>query len=99
MSRGKYSPTLNQRLIHADYIYNAYGQIPPELPDDAEERKRVYDEKIHFPNYDSEGFDSYGYSAFDEKGMIYLGIGEGVDRNGYTEFDYLQMDDDTWYNL
>ena len=37
-----------------------------------------------------QGFDSYGYSAFNEVGE-FVGHGAGVDRLGYTENDYLCM--------
>ena len=54
-----------------------------------------------YGNYDPEGFDMYGYSAFDEDGN-YVGSGSGVDRAGYTEDDYL-MDSinggDLWGNI
>lgn len=46
-----------------------------------------------FPHYDHEGFDSYGYSAFNSEGK-YVGIGQGIDRNGFSENDYLAMSDD-----
>ena len=49
--------------------------------------------------YDEEGFDSYGYSDFLADGT-YVGYGQGIDRNGITEDEYLVMDDDTflyWY--
>jgi hypothetical protein len=39
-------------------------------------------------DYDNEGFDSYGYSAFDVDGN-FVGHGKGIDRYGYTELDYL----------
>ena len=51
-----------------------------------------------FTNYDDGGYDSYGYSAFDWEGN-YVGIGGGVDRNGYTENEYLCMSDEQWDNL
>jgi len=39
-----------------------------------------------FGNYNDEGFDWYGYSAFDLDGNY---VGNGIDRYGYTESDYL----------
>lgn len=81
MSRGKYSPTAKG---NGPFTFNCYGQEPAPWSAD-------YDEKTMFGNYDSEGYDSYGYSAFDDEGN-YAGIGSGVDRNGYTEMDYLCMD-------
>ena len=41
-------------------------------------------------NYDSEGFDFYGYSAFDAAG-VFKDHGRGVDRLGYTPDDYPSM--------
>jgi len=58
----------------------------------------VYDEQRHFGNYDDEGYDSYGYGAFDVDG-VYLGIGAGVDRLGYTEMDYLTMGSDRFEDI
>ena len=91
MSRGKYSPTV-YRVEREHFIYNCYGKMP--APWDSVN----YDEKTMFGNYDSEGYDSYGYSAFDEHGN-YVGIGDGVDRAGYTELDYLTMSDDDFLNI
>ena len=84
MSRGKYSPTVI--VDKRNYDYNCYGKIPAEFS------IYEYDEKTMFANYDKDGFDRYGYSAFDLDGN-YVGIGAGVDRAGYTENDYLVMDD------
>lgn len=87
MSQGKYSP----RCPHArddkyEYKYNCRGELPaPYDPD-----KDQFDVQVHFANYDDEGYDSYGYSCFDADG-VYLGIGDGVDRLGYTEYEYLTM--------
>lgn len=89
MSRGKYSPTVFALGDRTDvFIYNAKGQVPADYSPGEH-----YDEELHFPNYDSEGFDSYGYSAYDADGH-YVGIGAGVDRNGITEFEYLSMSDE-----
>jgi hypothetical protein len=95
MSRGKYSPNLPSGK---EFIYNCYGKVPLPWSKLAESYGLVYDEKVHFANYDDEGYDSYGYSAFDSDGN-YMGIGDGVDRNGYTEHEYLCMTDDQWDNL
>jgi hypothetical protein len=43
-----------------------------------------------FGNYDEEGYDMYGYSAFDANGVY---VQDGVDRAGYTEMDYLTLQD------
>ncbi|WP_407308154.1 hypothetical protein [Acinetobacter sp.] len=90
MSRGKYSPTASKQFEPFDR--NSKGELPPATWPEG------YDEKVHFANYDANGFDSYGYSAYDAHGT-YVGIGEGVDRDGYTEMDYLRMDDEEFYNL
>ena len=84
MAYGKYSPTLPAGHEDFHYIYNARGQLPPDFVAGSDE----YIEELHFGNYDSEGFDSYGYSALDEFGN-YVGIGNGVDREGMTELEYL----------
>jgi len=96
MSKGKYSPALTREDIDRpweDYKYNAYGELPPEWTLEMKERGEVYDTKVHFGNYDENGYDRYGYCAFNRDGE-YIGIGDGIDRWGYTEMDYLMMDDD-----
>lgn len=96
MSRGKYSPAIPNKAAGRGfpaYCYNADKQIPPETWAEGE-----YDTRLHMGNYDEDGFDYYGYSAFDDNGE-YVGIGEGIDRNGYTEQDYMDMSDDEFYNL
>lgn len=92
MSRGKYSPNLPHGK---EFIYNCYGQEPAEWSEEIRQVGILYDELTMFANYDDEGYDSYGYSAFDSDGF-YMGIGGGVDRNGYTEHEYLCMSDDEW---
>jgi hypothetical protein len=94
MSRGKYSPV----WVEKPCIFNCYGEVPVPWTKAVAEAGGTYDEKTMFGNYDDEGYDSYGYSCFNSDGE-YVGIGDGVDRNGYTELDYLQMDDDTFFNL
>ena len=90
MGVGKYSPL----CPHADepgwdaYKFNCYGEVPVEWNKEVADSGVVYDEKTMFDNYDDEGFDSYGYSAFDADGN-YVGIGNGIDRYGYTEMEYL----------
>ncbi len=92
VSRGKYSPNLPEGK---QYVYNCYGQLPAPWTIDVRAAGVQYDEKTMFANYDDEGYDSYGYSCFDQDGN-YVGIGSGVDRNGYTEYEYMCMDDDTF---
>ena len=101
MSKGKYSPSLSVKDAnrpYADYCYNADRRIPPEWTPEMKERGEVYDTRIHFGNYDKDGFDRYGYSAFDADGN-YIGIGEGIDRWGYTEMDYLAMSDNEFVDI
>ncbi len=95
MSQGKYSPrTPNANKGWDFFNRNCYGQIPPDYTVGVDE----YDEKLHFADYDDEGFDRYGYSAFDAD-RNYVGVGNGIDRLGYTEFDYITMDPDDFDNL
>ncbi len=103
MSKGKYSPSLTHKMIAErdffnGFCYNADKQIPPEWTLEMKERGEEYDTRLYFGNYDAEGFDSYGYSAFDSDGN-YIGIGEGIDRWGYTEWDYLAMSDDEFEDI
>lgn len=92
MARGKYSPNLPRGK---EFIYNCYGQKPVRWSEEIRQVGILYDELTMFANYDDEGYDSYGYRAFDIEGN-YVGIGNGVDRNGYTEYEYLCMTDDQW---
>lgn len=99
MSRGKYSPSLTREMIdNEDYSFNAYSEVPAPWSIEMRERGDTYDERIHFGNYDSDGYDSYGYSGFSRDGK-YIGIGSGIDRWGYTEMDYLTMDYDEWEDI
>jgi hypothetical protein len=95
MSRGKYSPNLPRGK---EFIYNCYGQPPMPWNKALADVGATYDELTMFANYDDEGFDSYGYSVFDRFGT-YSGIGGGVDRNGYTEYEYLFMTDEKWEDV
>lgn len=91
MSRGKYSPNLPTGSFNFDYFcYNAKGETPPIF-----KKGDTYDEEVHFGDYDEDGFDMYGYSAYDAAGT-FVGAGNGVDRNGITEMEYLAMSDDEW---
>lgn len=91
MSQGKYSPRC-RHIELCDFKYNCYGKITEPFADGE------YDSKVHFPNYDDEGFDMYGYSAFDGDGN-FVGHGEGIDRLGYTERDYLGMSEDMFMTV
>ncbi len=96
MSQGKYSPRCPHAKDNA-YVYNrnCHGQ---EITDRTMGLNTRYDDKLHFPNYDDEGFDSYGYSAFNKDGK-FVGHGLGVDRLGYTEEDYIFMEPEDFLDL
>ncbi len=101
MSKGKYSPSLTRDDVnrpYSDYIYNADKQIPPNWTLEMKEDGEEYDCRLYYGGYDENGYDSYGYSAFDVNGN-YIGIGEGIDRWGYTEWDYLEMSDDEFNSV
>lgn len=96
MSKGKYSPHVIIR-DYSEYVYNAHGRLPaPWNPEIA--KNEQYQEEVHFANYDLDGFDSYGYSAFD-KNNNFVGGGNGVDKAGYTELDYMGMADEEFNDL
>jgi hypothetical protein len=86
MGVGKYSPNLpNLDEPFEFFRYNAKGEIPPEYNPGVD----TYDEEIHFGDCDPDGFDRYGYSAYDADGK-FVGSGRGIDRDGTTEDDYVQ---------
>lgn len=92
MSRGKYSPSRKEWPTGYKYEYNYLGEKVTwdwsnGKPTDFEENHNLY-----FDDYDEEGYDSYGYSALDKDGK-FVGHGTGVDRDGYTEMDYLTLQD------
>ena len=95
MSKGKYSPVCpHSRDRGYEYKFNPLGKEPE--PYDPE--TMVYDEIRHSCWYDDEGYDMYGYSCFDVNGD-FVGGGEGIDRLGYTEWDYLTMSDEEYNNV
>ena len=94
MSQGKYSPV----LVDKPCIFNCYGKPPAPWSKEIADAGIIYDEKTMFDNYDDEGFDRYGYSCFDKDGN-YVGIGNGVDRLGYTENDYLLMSPEEFQDI
>jgi len=101
MSKGKYSPSLTCQQTsrsYRDYCYNADKQIPPVWTLEMKERGEIYNTRLYFADYDADGYDSYGYSAFDADGN-YVGIGGGIDRWGYTEDDYLWMSDEQFIDV
>lgn len=95
MSKGKYSPTVwHRKAKDEDFCFNAYGgQVPWSKSSGV-----PYNEEIHFDDYDAEGYDRYGYSAYLADGT-FVGLCQGVDRNGYTEDEYLAMSDEEFNNL
>jgi hypothetical protein len=89
MSFGKYSPATPKRPENYEYVFNAKGQIPDTWTKEMYEAGCIYNEETMFANYDEDGFDYYGYSSYDIDGN-YVGPGNGIDVDGYTEFDYLE---------
>lgn len=101
MSKGKYSPSLTRAHCNRGweaYCYNADKQIPPEWTLELEEQGAKYDARLYSASYDDEGYDSYGYSAFDANGN-YVGEQRGVDRWGYTEDEYLCMSENDFESI
>lgn len=101
MSKGKYSPALTREDCarpYTEYKYNADKQIPPEWTLEMKESGLTYCDRTYGGWYDENGYDSYGYSAFLADGT-YVGGGNGVDRWGYTEMDYLTMDDEEFEDI
>lgn len=91
MSKAKYSPSLFDfpDRDRSAYSFNAKGETPQEIVD-------VYNDETMSNECDDEGFDSYGYSSYDVGGN-FVGIGQGIDRWGYTEADYDIMDEDEFF--
>lgn len=88
MSRGKYSVLAYKRWpAEYEYKYNCYGEEPEQW-----KPAPYYNSLTMFDNYDEDGYDKYGYSAFDLEGN-FTGHGDGIDRAGYTEMDYLTLQD------
>lgn len=93
MSRGKYSVLATKHWPNGyEYKYNCYGNLPEPWSLEMKEAGHVFDDKTMFDDYDEEGYDRYGYSAFDADGN-FVGHGQGVDREGWTEMDYLTLQD------
>jgi hypothetical protein len=93
MSRGKYSPNLPTHMMSsAEFKYNCYGKLPEPWGQEQFDTGVEYNDLTMFDNYDADGYDSYGYSAFDLDGN-FVGHGDGVDRDGWTEMDYLTLRD------
>jgi hypothetical protein len=89
MARGKYSVLAHKKWSDGyEFKFNAYGKKPEPWTYGQLDSRQEYNPLTMFPMYDEEGYDRYGYSAFDREGN-YVGDGEGVDRAGWTEEDYL----------
>lgn len=93
MSRGKYSVLATKHWPKGyEYKYTCYGTLPEPWTQEMIEAGEVFNDKTMFGDYDEEGYDRYGYSAFDADGN-FVGHGQGVDREGWTEMDYLTLQD------
>lgn len=93
MSRGKYSVLAYKEWPKGyEFKYNCYGKEPEPWTKEMIDAGMTFNDKTMFGNYDEEGYDSYGYSAFDEDGE-FVGHGDGIDRACYTEHDYLTLRD------
>jgi hypothetical protein len=92
MSRGKYSLAYKRWPEGYEFKYNCFGQEPAPWTQEMIDAGEVYDSMTMMDGYDEEGFDRYGYSAFDNDGE-YLGHMDGVDRDGWTEDQYLRLED------
>jgi len=94
MGRGKYSVLGYKKWPEGyEFKYDRYGQeCAPWTAEMIKDPDQTYDSKTMFGNYDEDGYDSYGYSCFDENGTD-VGCGNGIDREGYTEHDYLTEQD------
>lgn len=90
MSQGKYSPAVLRNTKPSNYTFNCFGMPPAPWTAEMAAANEEYDAKTMFGCFDADGYDSYGYSCFDENGH-YVGDGNGIDRNGYTEDEYASM--------
>ena len=86
MSRGKYSVRAYED--HSDLSFNAKGEKPEVIDCSSTE----FIPELHSSGFDKDGCDSYGYTCYDKAG-VYVGDGQGVDRAGWTESDYLHLRD------
>jgi hypothetical protein len=95
MSRGKYSLAYKDWGDDYEYKYNCYGRLPEPWTDEMRESGVTFNRETMMDGYDEEGYDYYGYSAFDRDGQYVgnLSGGSGVDRAGWTEFQYLTLED------
>ena len=103
MSRGKYSLAYKHWPDGYEFKYTVDGRLPEPWTKEMIAAGATFDPRIHMDGCDEEGYDRYGYSAFDADGN-YVGDGDGVDRAGWTEMDYLTLRDisedqrDTFYD-
>ena len=95
MSKGKYSPCVKSgENTLEDFRFNAKGEVPVEYVPGTMD----WNHEIMSDGYDKDGFDSYGYSAYNKDGCC-SGMMSGIDKAGYTEEDYQSMTDDEFNDL
>lgn len=87
MSRGKYSLEYKHWPEGYEHKYNSKGELPEEWKPSPD-----YCAETMFDSCDEEGYDRYGYSSYDAEGN-FVGVGDGIDRAGWTEMDYLTLKD------
>lgn len=92
MSRGKYSLAYKDWGNDYEHKYNCYGQLPEPWTAEMRANGATFNIATMMCGYDEEGYDYYGYSAFDRDGQ-FVSHGSGVDREGWTEFQYLTLED------
>lgn len=92
MSRGKYSLAYKHWPDDYEYKYTRDKKLPELWTKEMIDAGATFDPAIHCDGYDEEGYDRYGYSAYDEDGE-FVGDGDGIDRAGWTEMDYLTLKD------
>ena len=80
-----------------DFKYNCFKQNPAPWNLEVAASGVAYDEKTMFANYDEEGFDNYGYSAFDADGNY--DFGSGVDLVGRSNIKKNSMDENDFAHL
>jgi hypothetical protein len=92
MSRGKYSPNCKSWPTGYEYRFNCYGKEPEPWTKEMIDAGAVFDANTMLGDYDENGYDRYGYSCFDSENNL-VGFGEGIDIEGFTESDYLSLND------
>mgnify|MGYP003125919602 CR=1 FL=1 len=87
MGRGKYSLVYK----YTEKGFNSKG-MKPEIYDPQKSKVNPEHYVLSSDHFDSDGYDHYGYSCYDRQGK-FVGDGEGIDRAGWTEMDYLTLQD------